>query len=62
MGGNSPRQLVKYVPVLKKPKMESVEMINARYAKRKGLGQNAETKAAGFRSALPQSQLAAGQI
>lgn len=61
MGGNSPRQAAKYVPVLKKPKIESVETINARYAKRKGFEQNTETVAAGFRSLLPQSQLAVGQ-
>lgn len=54
MGGNGPRQVGKYIPVLKKPKMESVETLNARYAKRKGFEQNAESKEAGFRTLLFQ--------
>lgn len=33
-GGDSARLMGKYIPVLKKPKMESVEVINARYAQR----------------------------
>ena len=33
-GGDSARLMGKYVPVLKKPKLESVEVINARYAPR----------------------------
>ena len=37
-GGNAARLLGRYVPVLQKPRMESVEVINARYATRKGLG------------------------
>lgn len=34
-GGDSARLMGKYVPVLKKPRMESVEVINSRYATRK---------------------------
>ena len=34
-GGNGPRLAGKYTPVLQRPRMESVEVINARYAKRK---------------------------
>lgn len=49
MGGNGPRQTKKYISVLKKPKLESVETINAKYAKRMGFEQNAETIDAGFR-------------
>ena len=37
-GGNGPRLAGTYVPVLSKPRMDSVEEINARYAKRKNLG------------------------
>ncbi|KAA6414538.1 MAG: pseudouridylate synthase 3 [Lasallia pustulata] len=36
-GGNAVRLVGKYTPVLQKPRMESVEIINARYAARKGL-------------------------
>ena len=36
-GGNAARLVGKYTPVLRKPRMESVEFINARYAARKGL-------------------------
>ncbi|MCJ1261169.1 hypothetical protein MMC22_001033 [Lobaria immixta] len=54
MGGNRPRQVGNYIPVLEKPKMESVETVNAKYAKRKGFEANAETKAAGFRPFLLQ--------
>ena len=35
VGGNSARLVGKYVPVLKKPRMESVEILNARYLERK---------------------------
>lgn len=34
-GGNSARLVGKYIPVLEKPRMESVEIINARYLERK---------------------------
>ena len=37
-GGNGPRLTGTYVPVLSKPRLDSVEEINARYAKRKNLG------------------------
>lgn len=35
-GGSAARLVGKYIPVLRKPKMESVEVISARYAARKG--------------------------
>ena len=34
-GGDSARLVGKYIPVLEKPRMESVEIINARYLERK---------------------------
>lgn len=37
-GGDGPRFVGTYVPVMRKPRMESVEVVNARYAKRKGFG------------------------
>ncbi|MCJ1462063.1 hypothetical protein MMC07_000663 [Pseudocyphellaria aurata] len=52
MGGNSPRQVGKYVPVFQKPKMESIETLNAKYAKRMGFETDPKTKEAGFRSVL----------
>lgn len=36
-GGNAARLVGKYTPVLQRPRLESVEVINARYAARKGL-------------------------
>lgn len=36
-GGNSARPVGKYVPIMQKARMESVDVINARYAERKGL-------------------------
>ena len=49
-GGNEPRLGGKYVPVLNRPRMESVEVINARYATRKGFEQNEAVRDRGFRS------------
>lgn len=58
-GGNGPRRVGRYVPVMQKPKMESVVVVNARYAKRKGLfergkemneSQSKEVKEKGFRT------------
>ena len=37
VGGNGPRMAGNYIPVLEKPRNDPVEVINARYAKRKGL-------------------------
>ena len=48
-GGDGPRFVGRYVPVMQKPRMESVEAINARYAKRKGFEQKEETREMGFR-------------
>lgn len=55
-GGDGPRVVGKYVPVMQKPRMESVETINARYAKRKGFEQKEETREAGFRRVVSESQ------
>lgn len=48
-GGDTPRFVGNYVPILRRPRMESVQVINARYAKRKGFEQKAEAKEQGFR-------------
>lgn len=48
-GGNAPRSVGIYTPVLRKPRMESVEVVNARYAKRKGFEQREEVRGVGFR-------------
>ncbi|CAF9923638.1 MAG: hypothetical protein ALECFALPRED_002513 [Alectoria fallacina] len=53
-GGDGPRFVGKYVPVMQKPRMESVEAINARYAKRKGFEQNEETRETGFRRVVSE--------
>ena len=37
LGGGSPRVVGKYIPVLERLRMESVDVINAKYLKRKGL-------------------------
>ncbi|KAL9021418.1 MAG: hypothetical protein Q9180_008607, partial [Flavoplaca navasiana] len=36
-GGDAPRLVGKYIPILKRPRMETVDAINAKYLKRKGL-------------------------
>lgn len=36
-GGDAPRLVGKYIPILQRPRMETVEAINAKYLKRKGL-------------------------
>ncbi|OJD34597.1 pseudouridylate synthase 3 [Diplodia corticola] len=36
-GGDAPRLMGQYIPVMKKERMESVDVINARYLERKGL-------------------------
>ena len=46
-GGDGPRLVGNYVPVMRKPRMESVDIINARYAKRKGFEQKEETRETG---------------
>ncbi|KAI9874302.1 MAG: hypothetical protein M1830_009903 [Pleopsidium flavum] len=43
-GGNAPRLAGQYVPVLQRPRMESVESINSRYAARKGLDVKKEVR------------------
>ena len=49
-GGDAPRSVGTYVPVMQKPRMESVEVVNARYLQRKGLERgDEETRAMGFR-------------
>ena len=54
-GGDSPRLVGKYIPVLEKPRMDAVEDINARYAKRKDFEQEEEVKERGFRTVLDHS-------
>ncbi|KAF2841813.1 pseudouridine synthase [Patellaria atrata CBS 101060] len=39
-GGNISKSVGSYVPVMKKPRMDSVEVINARYAERRGLNKD----------------------
>ncbi|KAL6715323.1 pseudouridine synthase deg1 [Lecanora helva] len=48
-GGDAARAVGKYVPVLQKPRMESVEAINAKYAKRKGFESSQKLREQGFR-------------
>jgi len=48
-GGDRPKLVGRYVPVMEKPRMESVEAINAKYAKRKGFEQSGEMREQGFR-------------
>ena len=55
-GGDSPRSVGNYVPVMQKQRMESVEIINARYAKRKGFEQKEATWEQGFRRLVSEAQ------
>lgn len=48
-GGNTPRLQGVYLPVMKKPPMDSAEIINERYAVRKGFESAEEMKEQGFR-------------
>lgn len=48
-GGDATRSVGSYVPVLRKPRMESVEVVNKRYAMRKGFEQREEVREMGFR-------------
>lgn len=48
-GGDTPRSQGTYVPVMKKPLMESVDVINEKYAVRKGFENAEDMKAQGFR-------------
>lgn len=48
-GGDVPRPQGTYIPVLKKPQLESPSEINKKYALRKGFENLEELKAAGFR-------------
>ena len=55
-GGDAPRFVGTYVPVMRKPRMESVEVLNARYAKRKGFEQDEESREAGFRRVVREER------
>lgn len=48
-GGNSAKVGGQYIPIMQKPRMESVEVINAKYAKRKGFEPREEVREQGFR-------------
>jgi tRNA pseudouridine38/39 synthase len=48
-GGNTPRLQGVYVPVMKKPLLESPDVINEKYAVRKGFENSADMKVQGFR-------------
>ena len=54
-GGNSARPVGRYVPVLQRSRTESVEAINARYAKRKGFELDGEARESGFRRFEPRA-------
>ena len=54
-GGNGPRLVGKYLPVLQKPKMPTVEYINVQFAQRKGFEQHEEAKGRGFRKVINDS-------
>lgn len=49
LGGDSAKWVGKYIPVLERPRMDSVSELNAKYAKRKGFEQRPEVMEEGFR-------------
>lgn len=49
-GQDGPKYAGKYVPVLRKPRMESIEVINERHRQRKGFEMREEVKSLGTRS------------
>ncbi|KAI9811727.1 MAG: hypothetical protein M1827_005272 [Pycnora praestabilis] len=48
-GGNAPALKGRYIPVLQRKRLESVEVVNARYAARKGFENTEELKEKGWR-------------
>lgn len=48
-GGDSPRLQGTYIPVMQKPRMDAVDVINDKYAVRKGFESSEELKSQGFR-------------
>jgi tRNA pseudouridine38/39 synthase len=48
-GGDSPRLQGTYIPVMKKPRMDAVDVINEKYAVRKGFESAEDLKLQGFR-------------
>ncbi|PBP18279.1 pseudouridylate synthase [Diplocarpon rosae] len=48
-GGDMPRLQGLYTPVMKKPRMETVDVVNERYAVKKGFENSADMKLQGFR-------------
>ena len=43
-GGDGPRFVGRYLRLMRRPRMESVEVINAKYAKRKGFERKEESR------------------
>lgn len=52
LGGDAARAAGKYIPVLEKPRRERIEVLNAKYAARKGFEQNLRVRERGFRSVV----------
>jgi len=48
-GGDSPRLQGRYIPVMKKLKMESVDEINSKFALKKGYEDSEDMRAQGYR-------------
>ena len=59
-GGDAPRLQGTYTPVMKKKMMESVDVINEKYAIRKGFENAADLKAQGFRRFKPKDPVLEG--
>ena len=53
LGGDAARAAGRYIPVLAKPRRARVEVLNARYAARKGFEQDPRAREQGFRSMMP---------
>lgn len=52
LGGDAARSAGRYIPVLKKPRRAKIEVLNARYAARKGFELDTRVRERGFRSML----------
>ena len=55
-GADAPRLVGKYIPVMRRQRMESVEAINAKYAKRKGFEQKEKIRDRGFRRVVVDAE------
>jgi tRNA pseudouridine38/39 synthase len=60
-GRNEAKYAGSYTPVMKKPRMEAVDVVNERFAIRKGFENSADMKLKGFRNPPPKAESGDGE-